>query len=73
VSLFGGEFWRHIACPRWLARPHKSESAWGQGNHLRILVGKDAVFLDKSVREDPESAYTPAPFEMLKKHADWKV
>jgi NAD(P)-dependent dehydrogenase (short-subunit alcohol dehydrogenase family) len=39
----------------------------------RILVGKDAEFLDKSVRADPESAYTPGFFEMLQKSADWKV
>lgn len=39
----------------------------------RILVGKDAEFLDKSVRADPESAYTPAFFEMLQKNANWRI
>jgi NAD(P)-dependent dehydrogenase (short-subunit alcohol dehydrogenase family) len=39
----------------------------------RILVGKDAEFLDKSVRADPESAYTPAFYEILQKAANWSV
>jgi NAD(P)-dependent dehydrogenase (short-subunit alcohol dehydrogenase family) len=39
----------------------------------RILVGKDAEFLDKSVRNEPESAYTPAFYEMLQKSANWSV
>jgi NAD(P)-dependent dehydrogenase (short-subunit alcohol dehydrogenase family) len=31
----------------------------------RILVGKDAEFLDQQVRADPEAAYTPAFVKML--------
>jgi NAD(P)-dependent dehydrogenase (short-subunit alcohol dehydrogenase family) len=31
----------------------------------RILVGKDAEFLDQAVRADPEAAYTPAFTKML--------
>jgi hypothetical protein len=31
----------------------------------RILVGKDAEFLDQHVRADPQSAYTPGFVKML--------
>jgi hypothetical protein len=31
----------------------------------RILVGKDAEFLDQQVRADPEAAYTPEFTRML--------
>jgi len=39
----------------------------------RILVGKDAEFLDKQVRAAPEQAYTPAFYEALVKGTDWRV
>ena len=37
----------------------------------RILVGKDAEFLDSLVRKDPENAYTPAFYEELVKGTGW--
>jgi NAD(P)-dependent dehydrogenase (short-subunit alcohol dehydrogenase family) len=39
----------------------------------RILVGKDAEFLDKQVRAAPEEAYTPAFYETLVKGTDWRI
>jgi NAD(P)-dependent dehydrogenase (short-subunit alcohol dehydrogenase family) len=39
----------------------------------RILVGKDAEFLDARVRENPEGAYNPAFYEALVKGTAWKV
>ncbi|HXL99771.1 MAG TPA: SDR family NAD(P)-dependent oxidoreductase [Rhizomicrobium sp.] len=39
----------------------------------RILVGKDAEFLDKQVRAAPEDAYTPAFYETLVKGTEWRV
>jgi len=39
----------------------------------RILVGKDAEFLDAQVRAAPETAYTPAFYEALLKGTDWRI
>jgi NAD(P)-dependent dehydrogenase (short-subunit alcohol dehydrogenase family) len=39
----------------------------------RILVGKDAEFLDDRVRAAPEEAYTPAFYEALSKSAGWRI
>jgi len=39
----------------------------------RILVGKDAEFLDAQVRAAPEEAYGPAFYEALIKGTQWKV
>jgi hypothetical protein len=39
----------------------------------RILVGKDAEFLDTSVRADPENAYTPEFYQRLISSTEWKV
>jgi NAD(P)-dependent dehydrogenase (short-subunit alcohol dehydrogenase family) len=39
----------------------------------RILVGEDAIGLDKLVREDPEGAYEPAFMERLRNEAGWAV
>lgn len=38
----------------------------------RILVGKDAEFLDQQVRAQPENAYTPEFFETLAKGVGWR-
>lgn len=37
----------------------------------RILVGKDAQFIDAAVRADPESAYTSEFFRMLRKNGQF--
>jgi NAD(P)-dependent dehydrogenase (short-subunit alcohol dehydrogenase family) len=42
-----------------------------KADHWRILVGKDAVFLDKKVRETPEDAYKPEFLEMLIASGEW--
>ena len=39
----------------------------------RILVGKDAEFLDSKVRAAPEEAYTPAFYKSLTEGTDWRV
>jgi len=39
----------------------------------RILVGKDAQFLDKQVRSDPENAYGPGFYKALTEGTDWRV
>ncbi|MBI3675245.1 MAG: SDR family oxidoreductase [Proteobacteria bacterium] len=39
----------------------------------RILVGKDAEFLDARVRENPQGAYSPAFYEALVQGTQWKV
>lgn len=39
----------------------------------RILVGKDAEFLDAKVRAKPEDAYTPAFYEGLVKETKWAI
>jgi NAD(P)-dependent dehydrogenase (short-subunit alcohol dehydrogenase family) len=39
----------------------------------RILVGKDAEFLDDRVRAAPEEAYSPAFFEALRNRAGWRI
>ncbi len=39
----------------------------------RILVGKDAEFLDKSVRAAPETAYGPEFYDALVKGTEWKI
>jgi NAD(P)-dependent dehydrogenase (short-subunit alcohol dehydrogenase family) len=39
----------------------------------RILVGKDAEFLDERVRTAPEEAYSSAFFEVLRNRAGWRI
>ena len=39
----------------------------------RILVGKDAEFLDARVRAAPEDAYGPAFYEALVKGTEWRI
>jgi NAD(P)-dependent dehydrogenase (short-subunit alcohol dehydrogenase family) len=39
----------------------------------RILVGKDAEFLDDRVRAAPEEAYSPVFYEALSKAAGWRI
>jgi len=39
----------------------------------RILVGKDAEFLDESVRAAPEDAYSQGFFDALVKQAQWRI
>jgi NAD(P)-dependent dehydrogenase (short-subunit alcohol dehydrogenase family) len=39
----------------------------------RILVGRDAEFLDGKVRATPEEAYTPAFYKSLTEGTDWRV
>ena len=39
----------------------------------RILVGKDAEFLDDRVRAAPEEAYSPAFYEALSKAPGWRI
>ncbi|MEI9887509.1 MAG: SDR family NAD(P)-dependent oxidoreductase [Rhizomicrobium sp.] len=39
----------------------------------RILVGKDAEFLDKQVRAAPEKAYTPEFYQALVAGTEWKI
>jgi NAD(P)-dependent dehydrogenase (short-subunit alcohol dehydrogenase family) len=38
----------------------------------RILVGKDAEFLDRQVRAQPENAYAPEFFEALREGVGWR-
>ena len=44
-----------------------------KGDKWRILVGKDAVYLDTQVRAAPETAYTPAFYENLIKSTQWGI
>jgi NAD(P)-dependent dehydrogenase (short-subunit alcohol dehydrogenase family) len=44
-----------------------------KADRWRILVGKDAEFLDDRVRTAPEDAYTPAFYEALRKTAGWRI
>ncbi len=39
----------------------------------RILVGKDAEFLDKQVRAAPERAYTPEFYQALMDGTEWRI
>jgi hypothetical protein len=39
----------------------------------RILVGKDAEYLDEQVRKAPETAYTPKFYEDLTKSTQWGI
>jgi NAD(P)-dependent dehydrogenase (short-subunit alcohol dehydrogenase family) len=39
----------------------------------RILVGKDAEFLDDRVRAAPEEAYSPVFYEALSRAAGWRI
>ncbi|MEI9995554.1 MAG: SDR family NAD(P)-dependent oxidoreductase [Rhizomicrobium sp.] len=39
----------------------------------RILVGKDAQFLDEKVRAAPETAYAPEFYEALVKGTEWRI
>ena len=44
-----------------------------RAGNWRILVGKDAEFLDKSVRAAPEDAYSQGFFDALVKQAQWRI
>ncbi len=44
-----------------------------KADRWRILVGKDAEFLDAQVRATPEKAYTPEFYEALSKGTDWRI
>jgi NAD(P)-dependent dehydrogenase (short-subunit alcohol dehydrogenase family) len=44
-----------------------------RSDRWRILVGKDAEYLDRSVRAAPEDAYSPAFYEALVKGTDWRI
>jgi len=44
-----------------------------KADRWRILVGKDAEYLDRAVRADPEHAYERKFFEDLAKATDWRV
>jgi NAD(P)-dependent dehydrogenase (short-subunit alcohol dehydrogenase family) len=44
-----------------------------KADRWRILVGKDAEFLDAQVRAAPEKAYSPEFFEALSKNTDWRI
>jgi len=39
----------------------------------RILVGKDAELLDRSVRADPENAYTQEFYEAFTSGSGWRI
>jgi len=39
----------------------------------RILVGKDAEFLDQQVRAAPETAYTPEFYQALVSASGWRI
>ncbi|HEY0105795.1 MAG TPA: SDR family NAD(P)-dependent oxidoreductase [Rhizomicrobium sp.] len=39
----------------------------------RILVGKDAELLDRNVRADPESAYTPEFYQAFTAGSGWRI
>jgi len=44
-----------------------------KADRWRILVGKDAEFMDRQVRTAPEEAYSPAFYEALIKGTGWKI
>jgi hypothetical protein len=44
-----------------------------RAGNWRILVGKDAEFLDKSVRAAPEDAYSQDFFDALVNQAQWRI
>jgi NAD(P)-dependent dehydrogenase (short-subunit alcohol dehydrogenase family) len=44
-----------------------------KADRWRILVGKDAEFLDKQVRAAPETAYTPEFYKALTEGTEWKI
>ncbi|MBL6853942.1 MAG: SDR family NAD(P)-dependent oxidoreductase [Alphaproteobacteria bacterium] len=44
-----------------------------KADRWRILVGKDAEFLDKQVRAAPEKAYTPEFYKALTEGTDWRI
>lgn len=44
-----------------------------KAEHWRILVGKDAEFLDKQVRAAPEKAYGPEFYKALVEGTEWKI
>jgi NAD(P)-dependent dehydrogenase (short-subunit alcohol dehydrogenase family) len=44
-----------------------------KADRWRILVGEDAVRMDRLVREDPEAAYEPAFFERLAGEIGWRL
>jgi hypothetical protein len=39
----------------------------------RILVGKDAEFLDDRVRAAPEAAYSPELYEAFRRGGGWRI
>ena len=44
-----------------------------KADRWRILVGKDAEFLDEKVRAAPESAYSPEFYQALIAGTDWRI
>jgi NAD(P)-dependent dehydrogenase (short-subunit alcohol dehydrogenase family) len=44
-----------------------------KADRWRILVGKDAEFLDQKVRAAPETAYTPEFYQALIAGTDWRI
>jgi hypothetical protein len=44
-----------------------------KADRWRILVGKDAEYLDQSVRAAPEDAYSQPFFDALVKQAQWRL
>jgi hypothetical protein len=44
-----------------------------KADRWRILVGKDAEFLDRMVRAEPEDAYSPAFYEEFIKGSGWRI
>ncbi len=44
-----------------------------KADRWRILVGKDAEFLDAQVRAAPEKAYTPEFYKALTEGTDWRI
>ena len=42
-----------------------------KADRLRILVGEDALLIDRMVRETPDQAYEPAFYERFAAEADW--
>ena len=44
-----------------------------KADRWRILVGKDAEFLDARVRAAPEDAYTPAFYQALVEGSGWRI
>ena len=44
-----------------------------KADRWRILVGKDAEYIDRTVRAAPEDAYSPSFFEALASGAGWRA